>query len=134
MHRNFYIEAVEGSIKFENTLPPPSGDGHAFTLIIDPIQIKELYIIQYQYRKIDGIAYQEDFSAEIYVEVLDGTYTDVEAFQLEDHLKDLNFQLEKGWWLSAQNTNTGLSLLGIYTQIMKDSIQLTIDNYVIANY
>ena len=55
-------------------------------------------------------------------------------FSLESHIKDLYDQLNNGWWLTAQNTNTNLTLSGIYTQAMKDEIQGVINTYVTNNY
>ena len=37
-------------------------------------------------------------------------------------------------WLTAQYTNSNLTLSGIYDQAMKDSIQAVIDDYVTNNY
>ena len=128
--RKFYKEDNEAipAIKFE--LTQPSG----FTEITDQAEIKDLYLRQYQYRISDGQEYVQDFTADTYIEVINGIYTDQEAFQLESHIKDLYQELNNGWWLTAQNTNTNLALLGIYDQILKDEIQLKLDTYVSENY
>jgi len=130
MPRKFYKEDNQAlpAIKFE--LSKPIG----YTEISDPSEIKTLYIQQYQYRISDGQEYFQDFTAETYIKVLNGIYTDVEAFQLEAHIKELYQELNNGCWLTAQNTNTNLELLGIYDQILKDEIQAKIDLYVSENY
>ena len=130
MPRKFYKEDNEAipAIKFELTQPV------GFTEITDQAEIKELYLRQYQYRILDGQEYVQDFTADTYIKVINGIYTDVEAFQLEAHIKDLYQELNNGWWLTAQNTNTNLALLGIYNQILKDEIQAKFDLYVSENY
>ncbi|MEK0370915.1 MAG: hypothetical protein QQN55_07155 [Nitrosopumilus sp.] len=130
MPRKFYKEDNEAipAIKFELTQPI------GFTEITDSAEIKELYLRQYQYRILDGQEYVQDFTADTYIKVINGIYTDQEAFQLEAHIKDLYQELNNGWWLTAQNTNTNLALLGIYNQILKDEIQAKFDLYVSENY
>lgn len=130
MARKFYKENNEAipAIKFENSLPT------GFTEITDETEIKRLYKIQYGYRISDGKNFVLDFTTEKYVDVLNGTYTEAEVFALENHIKDLYDQLNNGWWLTAQNTNSVLILDGIYNQAMKDSIQTVIDEYVTNNY
>jgi len=130
MPRKFYKEDNEAipAIKFE--LSQPIG----FTEITNQAEIKELYLRQYQYRILDGQEYVQDFTANTYIKVINGIYTDQEAFQLEAHIKDLYQELNNGWWLTAQNTNTNLALLGIYNQILKDEIQAKFDLYVSENY
>jgi len=128
--RKFYKEDNEPipAIKFE--LSQPAG----FTEITDQAEIKELYLRQYQYRILDGQEYVQDFTANTYIKVINGIYTDQEAFQLEGHIKELYQELNNGCWLTAQNTNTNLELLGIYDQILKDEIQEKLDLYVSENY
>ncbi len=130
MARKFYKENNEAipAIKFENSLPT------GFTEITDETEIKRLYKIQYGYRISDGKNFVLDFTTDKYVDVLNGTYTEAEVFALENHIKDLYDQLNNGWWLTAQNTNSVLILDGIYNQAMKDSIQTVIDEYVTNNY
>ena len=130
MARKFYKENNEAipAIKFENSLPT------GFTEITDETEIKRLYKIQYGYRISDGKNFVLDFTTEKYVDVLNGTYTEAEVFALENHIKDLYDQLNNGWWLTAQNTNSVLILDGIYNQALKDSIQAVIDEYVTNNY
>jgi len=130
MARKFYRENNEPipAIVFE--LSAPTG----FTEITDQSEIKLLYIKQYRIRIEDGQNWVLDFTAERYLDVLNGIYTDVEIFALESHTKDLYNELNNGWWLTAQNTNQNLSLSGIYDQTMKNEIQATINQYINENY
>jgi hypothetical protein len=130
MSRKFYKENIEilPAIKFELTAPV------GFTEITDAAEIKRLYILQYQKRILDGKNFVLDFTADMYINVINGVYTSLEVFELENHIKDIYDQLNNGFWLTAQNTNQNLSLLGIYTDQMKNDIQTILDNYVNENY
>jgi len=130
MARKFYSEDQVGGYAIMFELTQPVG----YSEITDTAEIKKLYIRQYQLRKRDGIDFVLDFTADRYIDVLDSTYTEAEIFALESHIKELYDQLNNGWWLTAQNTNSSLSLSGIYNQAMKDSIQGIIDDYVTNNY
>lgn len=130
MARKFYSEDQVGGYAILFELTQPAG----FTEITDPVEIKRLYIRQYKKRKREGVDFVLDFTADKYIDVLDGTYTEAEVFALESHIKDLYDQLNNGWWLTAQNTNSSLSLSGIYNQAMKDSIQAIIDDYITEHY
>ena len=130
MARKFYKENNESipAIKFEIEIPA------GFTLITDPVEIKSLYLKQYQTRIEDGNNTVQNFTADLYIDVLGGTYTDQEAFDLENHTKDLYSELKNGWWLTANHENQNLPLSGIYDQVMKDEMQILIDTYVLENY
>ncbi len=130
MPRKFYKEDGEQipAIVFE--LDAPVG----FTEITEQEEIKTLYILQYQYRIADGKKFVLDFTADVYINVLNGVYSDIEAFELEAHIKDLYNELNNGLWLTAKNTNSNLEILGIYTQELKDEIQAILDSYVFDNY
>ena len=130
MPRKFYKENGEQipAIVFE--LDAPVG----FTEITDTAEIKTLYLEQYQLRIEDGKSYVIDFTTDVYINVLNGVYSDIEAFELESHIKELYSELNNGLWLTAKNTNTNLPLLGIYDQILKDEIQAILDSYVFENY
>jgi len=134
MHRKFYKENTEGCIKFENSQPPPSSDGHDFVEITDPDEIRAEVLKKYKTRIFDGQKYIQNFTADVYIRVLDGVYTEQEAFQLEAHLKDLYLDLSNGCWMTAQNTNMNLSLVGVYDLLLKQEIQLELDTYVQDNY
>jgi len=132
MARKFYIDdnVSVGPPGVQFALTKPSG----FSEITDAQKIKELYLIQYWYRINDGKEWVLDFTSDRYIDTLNGTYTDAEVFALESHIKDLYSELSNGWWLTAQNTNSSLSLSGIYDQTMKDEIQAILDDYVTNNY
>lgn len=130
MARKFYKENIEvlPAISFE--LSAPVG----FTEITDPAEIKQLYLLQYQKRISDGKFFVLDFTADMYINVLNGVYSEAQVFQLENHIKDIYDQLNNGFWLTAQNTNQDLSLLGIYTDQLKTDIQIILNTYVSENY
>lgn len=130
MARKFYSEDQVGGYAIMFELTQPVG----YSEITDTTTIKKLYIRQYELRKRYGISFVLDFTADRYIDVLNETYTEAEVFALESHIKDLYDQLNNGWWLTAQNTNSSLSLSGIYDQAMKDTIQIIINNYITNNY
>jgi len=130
MSRKFYKEDNQQlpAIEFVETQPV------GFTEITNADEIKRLYILQYSERKADGQQFVVDFTADLYIDVLGGTYTEAEVFALESHIGSIYADLNNGWWLTAQNANQNLTLSGIYTQTMKDDIQSILDNYVNDNY
>lgn len=130
MPKKFYKEDNEAIPAIQFVSNQPLG----FTEIADPTVIKNLYIRQYSYRITDGKEYVVSFTADRYIDVVNNTYTAAEVFALETHIKDLYDQLNNGWWLTAQNTNSILALSGIYDQAMKDIIQTILDDYVTENY
>lgn len=130
MPRKFYKEANEIIPAIVYELNKPSG----FTEITENEELKMLYIELYKQREIDGSSYFEDFRADLIMDIIAGTYTDLEVFSLETHVKYLQDEIILGNWLTAQNINTNLSLNGIYDQVMKDEIQNYIDTYITNNY
>ena len=130
MPRKFYKENDEQipAIVFE--LDAPVG----FTEITEQEEIKTLHILQYQYRIEDGKSQVLDFTTDVYINVLNGVYSDIEAFELEAHIKELYNKLTNGLWITAKNTNTNLEVLGVYTQEIKDQIQAILDSYDSENY
>ena len=130
MPRKFYKEENEPIPAIKFALSKPAG----FTEITDEAEIKSLYLKQYQIRILDGNNCVQNFIADLYIDVLNGTYTDTDAFALENHIKTLYSELNNGLWPTAQNTNINLALIGIYDQTMKDEFQAIIDSYVSKNY
>lgn len=130
MPRQFYKENGEQipAILFVNEQP------EGFTLITDPNEIKQLYLGQYQQRIDDGKGWVLNFTADMYINVLNEVYTAEQVFALENHIKNIYDELNNGFWLTAQNTNENLTLSGIYTQLLKDEIQAILDAYVNDNY
>jgi len=130
MARKFYKEDNESipAIVYELSQPVD------YTEITDSEELKRLYIGLYKQREIDGLNYFDDFRASIMMDIIAGTYTETEVFNLETHIKNLQDEVILGNWLTAQNTNNNLALSGIYDQAMKDEIQTYIDDYVQNNY
>ena len=83
MPRQFYKENGQQipAILFVNEAP------ERFTLITDPAEIKELYLGQYGQRIDDGKNWVLNFTADMYINVLNAVYTDLEVFALENHIK-----------------------------------------------
>ena len=132
--KKFWKENIENAIIFAETQPPPSADGNAFVEVTEPAEIKQLYLTQYSYRIDDGKSFVLNFTADMYINVVNGIYTPPQVFELENHIKDIYDQLNNGFWLTAQNTSTNLPLLGIYDATMKADIQTILDTYVSENY
>lgn len=130
MARSFYKEDNQAIPAIAYELTQPSG----YTQITDNEELKRLYIGLYNQRQQDGISYFDDYRANIMMDIIAGTYTETEVFNLETHIKNLQDEVILGNWLTAQNTNNNLALSGIYNQAMKDQIQSDIDDYVSNNY
>lgn len=129
------VDAVNiPAVVFSEAQPPPSADGKEFTEVTDSAEIKQLYLTQYSYKIDDGKNYVKDFTADRYIDVINGIYTEAEVFALEAHIKDLYSALSNGWWLTAQNINQNLIIDGVYDAAMKSSIQTILDTYVSDNY
>ena len=105
-----------------------------FTEVTDPVELKYLYIKKYKQQKKDGEDYYLSFQASLYLDDINGVYTDIEVFTFESYTKELSNDIRLGQWLTAQDTCTNLAVSGIFTQSKKDEIQLDIDNYVTNNY
>ncbi|NIO45018.1 MAG: hypothetical protein GTO02_16625 [Candidatus Dadabacteria bacterium] len=130
MARKFYIEDNEAIPSIVFDLNAPLG----FTEIIDANKLKELYKNKYNERTKDGQEYYNSFRTDLYLDIVNGSITETDAFLLEQHIKQLSDNLMTGNWLTAQNTNQNLTLSGIYDQAMKDEIQNYIDTYITNNY
>ena len=122
MSKKFYKEDNEAipAILYQDSQPL------GFTEVTDPVELKYLYIKKYKQQKKDG--------ASLYLDVINGVYTDIEVFTFESYTKELSNDIRLGQWLTAQDTCTNLAVSGIFTQSKKDEIQLDIDNYVTNNY
>ncbi len=128
--RKFYIENNEAipAIAFE--VSKPTG----FTEVTDPIKLQELHNARYAENAKSGLEYCRKFTTEMYLFILDGTYTPIEVVVLEDYLSSVYTKIEGGHWLSAQGILPQMPLSGIFTQVMKDKVQSDIDTYVTENY
>lgn len=130
MARKFYSEDGQAipAIKYAESKP----DG--YTLITDQVQIHNLTINRYELRASDGVNYYNNFRTDLYIDIMNNIYTESQVFELENHLKNLGIEIVSGNWLTAKNTILNLSILGIFTQIMKDDILNFIDEYILNNY
>ena len=130
MPKKFYKEDNEAipAILYQDSQPV------GFTEITDPLELTDLYIKKYKQQKKDGEDYYLSFQASLYLDVINGVYTDIEVFTFESYTKELSNDIRLGQWLTAQDTCTNLAVSGIFTQSKKDEIQLDIDNYVTNNY
>lgn len=130
MSKKFYKEDNEAipAILYQDSQPL------GFTEVTDPVELKYLYIKKYKQQKKDGEDYYLSFQASLYLDVINGVYTDIEVFTFESYTKELSNDIRLGQWLTAQDTCTNLAVSGIFTQSKKDEIQLDIDNYVTNNY
>jgi hypothetical protein len=128
--KSFYKELNESipAVVYSDTLP------NGFVLITDIEELKYLYIGLYEERSDDGFSYFEDFRGSLIIKHIQGIYTYEEINNLEVYVKLVQDELILGNWITAQSVNQNLSLSGIYTQTMKDEIQLYIDTYVVNNY
>ena len=130
MARAFYKEDGEAIPAIQYVDGQPVG----YTLVTDVDELRDLYIMQYRQRETDGKDWFEQFRADLMMDIIAGTYTPSEVFNLEQHLKSLTENIIAGSWLTAQSISTNLPLSGIYDQPMKDEMQLYIDTYVTNNY
>jgi hypothetical protein len=130
MARQFYKEDGETIPAIEFVEAQPAG----YTLITDAQELRKQYIFKYRSREEDGINWFEEFRADLMMDIIAGTYTGVQVFALELHLKRLIANVREGSWLTAQNISTNLALDGIYDQTMKNAIQAVLDAYVTNNY
>jgi hypothetical protein len=130
MARAFYKEDGEAIPAIQYVDEQPVG----YTLITDTTELRRCYMSQYHQRELDGRDWFEEFRADLMMDIIAGTYTPTEVFNLEQHLKSLTENIIAGSWLTAQSISTNLVLSGIYDQTMKDEIQLYIDTYVTNNY
>jgi len=89
---------------------------------------------EYEKREIDGKDYYNDFRSRLYILYKNGDITALQAFEVEDHLKDVVESLITGNWLSAQSQLTGKTLLGVFDQDLKDEVMTGINAYLAENY
>ena len=125
--RQFYIDST-GAIAFETAAPSPDYS------LITGVQKDLLWIAKYEERREDGQKYYTETQANLYLSILDGTYTSTEVFDFEEYTSQLGDQIFKGDWYTAQETCTNLPTSGIFDTAKKAQIQADIDNYVSNNY
>ena len=125
--RQFYIDST-GAIASETAAPSPDYS------LITGVQKDLLWIAKYEERREDGQKYYTETQANLYLSILDGTYTSTEVFDFEEYTSQLGDQIFKGDWYTAQETCTNLPTSGIFDTAKKAQIQADIDNYVSNNY
>jgi len=124
--RQFYTDAT-GAIAFETSAPA------GYTLVTGT-EKDLLWIAKYEERRDDGQRYYTETQANMYLSILDGTYTSIEVFDFEEYTAQLADQIFKGDWYTAQTTCTNLPTSGIFDTAKKAEIQGVIDDYVSRNY
>ena len=124
--RQFYTDAT-GAIAFETSAPA------GYTLVTGT-EKDLLWIAKYEERRDDGQRYYTETQANMYLSILDGTYTSTEVFDFEEYTSQLADQIFKGDWYTAQTTCTNLPTSGIFDTAKKAEIQGVIDDYVLRNY
>lgn len=102
--------------------------------ITDFLELKALHSKRYGCLQTSGLKYYNDFQADLYLNILNQTYTVTQVIALQAYLKELSDQIKEGSWLTAQSTITNLVLSGIFTQVMKDEITSDVNTYVNENY
>ena len=124
--RQFYTDAT-GAIAFEDFEPL------GYTLVTGT-EKDLLWIAKYEERRDDGQRYYTETQANMYLSILDGTYTSIEVFDFEEYTAQLADQIFKGDWYTAQTTCSNLPTSGIFDTAKKAEIQGVIDDYVLRNY
>ena len=125
--RQFYIDST-GAIAFETEAPSPDYS------LVTGVQKDLLWFAKYEERRQDGQRYYTETQKNMYLSILDGTYTSVQVFDFEEYTSELANQVDKGDWYTAQNTCTNLPTSGIFDTAKKAEIQAYIDDYVLNNY
>jgi len=124
--RNFYTD-ITGAIAFESAAPL------GYSLVTGSL-LDNLWIAKYEERREDGQRYYTETQANLYLSILNGTYTSVEVFDFESYTSQLADQIFKGDWYTAQTTCSDLPTSGIFDTTKKAEIQAEIDDYVTNNY
>ena len=93
-----------------------------------------LWRAKYSERAEDGQNYYTETQANLYISILDGTYTNTQVFTFEQYTSELSTQIRTGNWYTAQATCANLPTSGIFDATKKAEIQADIDTYVLNNY
>ena len=124
--RQFYTDP-DGALAFEESAPV------GYTLVTGT-EKDLLWFSKYEERREDGQRYYTETQANLYLSILDGTYTSTEVFDFESYTSQLADQIFKGDWYTAQTTCSDLPTSGIFDTTKKAEIQAEIDDYVTNNY
>ena len=125
--REFYTDST-GAIAFETAAPTAD-----YTLVTG-VQKNLLWRAKYSERAEDGQNYYTETQANLYISILDGTYTNTQVFTFEQYTSELSTQIRTGNWYTAQATCSSLPTSGIFDATKKAEIQADIDNYILNNY
>ena len=122
-----FFKNIEGAIAFETA--PPTG----FTLVTGS-ENQLLWRSKYEERREDGQRYYTETQADLYLSILNGTYTSAEVFLFESYTKELSAIINTGNWLTAQSYISTLTLSGIFSITKKEEITTYINRYISDNY
>jgi hypothetical protein len=124
--RNFYIDST-GAIAFEAAAPT------GYTLASGSL-MDNLWFAKYKERREDGEDYYTKTQKNMFLSILNGTYTSAEVFDFEQYTSQLGDQIDKGDWFTAQDTCASLATSGIFDATKKAEIQAYINDYILNNY
>ena len=124
--REFFTDST-GAIAFETAAPT------GYTPVTG-VQKNLLWRAKYSERAEDGQNYYTETQANLYISILDGTYTNTQVFTFEQYTSELSTQIRTGNWYTAQATCSSLPTSGIFDATKKAEIQADIDAYVLNNY
>ena len=124
--RQFYTDP-DGAIAFEESAPT------GYTLVTGT-EKDLLWFSKYKERREDGEDYYTETQKNMFLSILNGTYTSTEVFDFEQYTSQLGDQIDKGDWYTAQTTCSDLPTSGIFDTTKKAEIQAKIDDYVTNNY
>lgn len=124
--RQFYTDP-DGAIAFEESAPT------GYTLVTGT-EKDLLWFAKYKERREDGEDYYTETQKNMFLSILNGTYTSTEVFDFEQYTSQLGDQIDKGDWYTAQTTCSDLPTSGIFDTTKKAEIQAKIDDYVTNNY
>ena len=124
--RQFYTDP-DGAIAFEESAPT------GYTLVTGT-EKDLLWVSKYKERREDGEDYYTETQKNMFLSILNGTYTSTEVFDFEQYTSQLGDQIDKGDWYTAQTTCSDLPTSGIFDTTKKAEIQAKIDDYVTNNY
>ena len=124
--REFYTDP-DGAIAFETSAPA----GYS---LVTGTEKDLLWFAKYEERREDGQRYYTETQADLYLSILDGTYTSAEVFDFESYTSELSAIINTGNWLTAQSFISTLPTSGIFDVSKKEEITLYINNYILDNY
>jgi len=122
-----FFKNIEGAIAFETA--PPAG----FSLVAGT-EKELLWRSKYKEMREDGQRYYTETQADLYLAILDSTYTSSEVFEFESYTSQLSSIINTGNWLTAQSFISALPTSGIFDVTKKQEITTYINSYISDNY